>query len=217
MQLFDIPFRSSALVVGPPRSEKEIFAEQFIAENIKSGAEELVILSNNFPEDFLSEVQTFFKNSDKKIHFIDCYTRYVGLSKPDTAVTLRVSGPDALNEIAVASSSVLEKIKNRDIGIVMDTASPIIMQNNPRAVHRFLQRFIGRMKKYRSKIVILIEEGMHDQKTMSMLESLTNETIYFKKRGNKRFIEIIKKSGKKRISYTIKNGKIAFGRSSNAD
>jgi len=208
-----IPPGTSVLVIGPPRSEKELFAEQFIAEGVEKGSEELVIISSNFPDVFLRHLQHLSKNIDvKNIFFVDCYSNHVGLVRHDTDEVVHVSGPEALNEISMSSNKILEKIRNREIGIVFYSASPILIQNDFRDVYKFFHFTLGKLRKYRSRVVILVEENMHDRNTISMLESLTTKTIYFKRNKDQKFIEVIEKTGQKRIPYDVKDGKIIFRR-----
>ncbi len=207
MPFFDyLEKKHSILVIGPPRSEKSILAEQFAIEGIKKGEKALYILTNNFPEDFLGEISGIgnFHVESNLIKIIDCYTNFVGVPRQESETTYIVSGPNALNEISIAMSKALKEAPKR---VVFDSASTILLHNSISSVERFFQVVIGRLHNT-ATLLILLEEGVHDAKDVAIMESLTSLTIRFKEAGGSKYMELTSMAESRKIDYEAANKRI---------
>ncbi len=207
MPFFDyLEKKHSILVIGSPRSEKSILAEQFAIEGIKKGEKALYILTNNFPEDFLGEISGIgnFHVESNLIKIIDCYTNFVGVPRQESETTYIVSGPNALNEISIAMSKALKETPKR---VVFDSASTILLHNSISNVERFFQVVIGRLHNT-ATLLILLEEGVHDAKDVAIMESLTSLTIRFKEAGGNKYMELTSMAESRKIDYEAVNKKI---------
>ena len=207
MPFFDyLEKKHSILVIGPPRSEKGILAEQFAIEGMKKGEKALYVLTNNFPEDFLSEISGIgnFHMESSLIRIIDCYTNFVGVPRGDTDMSYAVSGPNALNEISIAMSKAMKEAPKR---IVFDSGSTILLHNSINNVERFFQVLIGRLHNT-AVLMILLEEGVHDAKDVAVMESLTSLTIRFKEEPAGKYMELSSISENKKIQYEVAGKRI---------
>jgi len=53
------PLGASIVLQGPPGNEKDVFAYEFLAEGLRSGAAALIALSSTSPEQFLESLSKF--------------------------------------------------------------------------------------------------------------------------------------------------------------
>lgn len=207
MDILDYVQKQSAiLVIGPPRSEKSLFVRQVVVEGFKRGEKAVYVLTNNFPEDILTELGKgigSFHVEKGMMRIIDCYTNFVGVPRPDNDITAVVSSPAALNEISIALAKAIKDIS--PASVVIDSASTILLQS-PRLYERFFQVIIGKLKSYSIKSIILLEEGIHSEKEIAVLESLTSTTLRFIG-GKEKYIEVKGMGSEQRSAYEVHDGK----------
>lgn len=116
---------------------------------------------------------------------------------------MRVSGPYALNEISIAITTTLRKVKP-PMRAVFDTISPMMLHNKLSEIEDFLEVNIGKLRSRKATTLVMVEKGMHDEKELSLLESLTDATIEFDSR-----VMTVKSSGEeKEIKYKLEENKI---------
>lgn len=194
---------SMVLVIGPPRSEKSILANQFLIDGIKKNEGVVYFITNNFPENVLGAVLSAFDKAAMTI--IDCYTTYAGISKPTEEFVIRTSGPYALNEISIALTKAMKSMKP-PIRIVFDSLSTLLLHNSPGEIEQFLEINIGKMKSKGATVLMMVEEGVHDPKQLSLLESLTDTTLHFN-RGEK-LLTLSSGGEERQIKYKLDKNEI---------
>lgn len=208
--IYDYLKNKSVLVIGPPRSEKHLFAEQFLAEGFKSSELGIYIITNDFPEDIVKKISAVgignFHIESNLMKIIDCYSNFIGVPKADTDTVKNVSGPQALNEISIA----LSKLLTNNSRVVLDSGTTLLLQNPFSMLEKFFQAMIGKTKIYNSAFFILLEEGTHDARYVTILESLTNATVYFRSDGENKSIEIKDPTLHKIIPYVAEMNKLVF-------
>ncbi len=198
--------KKSALVIGPPRSEKLLFTEQFLVDGFKSNEMGVYIVTNDFPEDVISKIKNVhgignFHVESGLMKIIDCYSSFIGVPKAESDTIKNVSSPQALNEISIA----LGKSISNNSRVVLDSATTLLLQNPFGMVEKFFQSLIGKIKVYNSTILILLDEGTHNERDIAVLESLTNVTICFKSENGNKFIEVRDTVVHKKIPYEVES------------
>lgn len=211
MDILDYVQKQSAiLVIGSPRSEKSLFAKQIIMEGFKRGERAVYILTNNFPEDTVAELGKgigMFHIEKNMLRVIDCYTNFVGVPRPGSDTTIVVSSPAALNEISIALAKAIKDIS--PASVVIDSASTILLQS-PHLYEKFFQVIIGKLKSYAIKSIILLEDGIHSQKEIAVLKSLTSATLRFIEENKEKYIEIKGMGTEQRSHYEVQGSKFLF-------
>lgn len=200
----------SILVIGPPRSEKSMFVRQMVVEGFKRGEKAVYILTKDFPEDEIAEIGRgigSFHMEKNMIRIIDCYTNFVGVPRPSSEIVSVVSSPAALNEISIALAKVIKEANPATV--VFDSASTILLQNQ-RLYEQFFQVVIGKLKSYSIKSVMILEEGIHSQKEIAVLESLTSATLAFASDGKEKYIEVKGLGSEQRVHYEAEEGRLLF-------
>ncbi|MBI2971324.1 MAG: hypothetical protein HYY37_02815 [Candidatus Aenigmarchaeota archaeon] len=205
MELFDLVKKgSSVLVIGKPRSEKTLFASQFLADGMRMKENSIYVITNNFPEYAVDNILRQMEGGiDTPLKIIDCYTLHAGISKLDESAVTRVSGPYALNEISIALTNVLRSVKP-PVRVVFDTISPLVLHNKLSQIEEFMEVNMGKLKAQKSTTLIMVEKGMHDEKELSVLESLTDTTIEF---GTGTLL-IKHPAGEQEVKYKLEGNKI---------
>ena len=201
-----LPNKSAALIVGRPRGEKSIFANQFLADGIKDNDSTVYVVSNTFPENITERLVRAVGNNDiKNFRIVDCYTVHSGIDKIDDEIILRVSGPYALHEISIALTKLV-KAMNMPFRIVFDSLSTLLLHNKLNEIEEFLQLNIRKLKRVDATILFLIEEGMHNEKEFALLETLTDITLRFN--SDEKIISYKKFGEETRIKYRLEDGRI---------
>lgn len=211
-----IPDKSSVMLFGPPKAGKTLFGLHFLLEGLKSNESGIYIVTNTFPEDVVKKMETIglvdTMLQDGLLRFVDCYSVHAGVHKDNTAFIIRVGGPTALTEIGIAFSEVVKRIpKKSNIRVVFDSVSTLLLYNNPRTIEIFVQQMNGKIKASGASSMFIVEEGMHDEKDVTALNSILDSLIHVKKHGSGWVIETDGLEMEKNLSYSIKDNKIIIG------
>ncbi len=207
MGLFDfVPRRASILLIGPPRSGKNIFADQFVVDGLLNNESSIYMIANNFPEEVINRVLPLVNGKIENLRMIDCYTIHAGISKRDEKFVFRTSGPYALNEISIAITKALKEC-NPPTRTVIDSLTTLLLHNKMRELEEFLEVNIGKLKAKNSTVLFMVEEGVHTSRTISLLGSLTDATIKFDEDA----ITLTKTGEEQKIKYKLEKNKIIMG------
>ncbi len=205
------PPNMSVLVIGPPRSDKQIFARSFLVDGFKGEEPGIYVLTNDFPEDVMVELKNLYKGNllaKDLIRFIDCYTKYTGIIKPDTNYEIRVDGPTDLNRLSIAITKALNTFPKPRL--VFDNVSTLLLHNSPESVEQFLGIAIGKFKANGVLSLLLMEEGVHSSQQVTTIEALTDYTIRFFAESKKKEALVSGRGTKKTVNYKLKGNKLIF-------
>lgn len=206
------PGKSSILLLGPPKSGKTIFSMQFLFEGLRNFEFGICVITNDFPENFVKELEKFGQVQpvlqNGLLKFVDCYSVHVGVPKENTMFVIRVNGPTALNEISIALSEILKSMPpEKNIRVILDSISTLLLYNSPNTVLEFVQVITGKCKACQSNIIFIVEEGIHDEKSINALNALLDGLVHLNPKDKK--LEIMG-FGQQNITlnYAIENGRI---------
>ena len=208
-----IPGKSSMLILGPPKSGKTILGIHFLFEGLRNNEYGIYVVTNTFPEDLVKRFDSIGDVEEPLqkglLKFVDCYTIYTGVQKENTVFVIRVNGPTALTEIGIAFSQIMKKIpKNSNVRVIFDSISTLLLHNTPKTVESFVQSMNGKIKGFGAVSMFIMEEGMHDQKDVTTINSLLDALIHLKKEGEERQIEINGFGLDETVKYSLVDGKI---------
>lgn len=208
-----IPEKSSILVLGPPKCGKTLLGLHFLFEGFQNNEYGIYVVTNTFPEDVVKRFESV-GNVDESLRsgmlkFVDCYTMYTGVQKGNTLFIVRVSGPAALTEMGIALSQIMKKIpKNSKFRVIFDSISTLLLFNTPKIVEIFVQSILGKIKAFGATSMFILEEGMHEERDVTTINSLLDAVIHFKKEAEERKIEIDGFGVEETVKYSIVDGKI---------
>ena len=178
----DIKSGTNIMMIGPPISGKDDITN-IIAYQGLLDANAAVIVSTREPG---NNVLEWFEryNLDvpmDRIGIVDCVTRTLGFGAPDTDNIKMASSPVDLTGIGVKISQFFEhfwmEMQLRETRLCINSLSTILMYSNLQTVFRFLHVFTGRIKAANALGIYVIEEGMHDEKTIVTLKQLFDGII----------------------------------------
>ena len=178
----DIKSGTNIMMIGPPISGKDDIAN-IIAYQGLLDTNAAVIVSTREPG---NNVLEWFEHHDPnipmdRIGIVDCVTRTLGFGAPDTDNIKMASSPVDLTGIGVKISQFFEhfwmEMQLRETRLCINSLSTILMYSNLQTVFRFLHVFTGRIKAANALGIYVIEEGMHDEKTIVTLKQLFDGMI----------------------------------------
>lgn len=185
----DIPNANNLMTIGPPLMGKSVFARNLFEEKLKEGYSGIYITTRDLPDDVLE----WFKDD---VHFkiLDCVTKTMSEDLPDTENIKRVSVMD-LTGITSNLNNFLEDVwrgeSNKQVVIVFDSLSTLLMYSNLQTVFRFLHILVARVKSADAIALYIIEQGMHDEATTATLKQLFSGAIELKEERERRFLRYI--------------------------
>jgi KaiC/GvpD/RAD55 family RecA-like ATPase len=190
-----LPEATSTLLYGPPGSWKHIFCLQFVAEGLHMGDNEIVVISNESVDEAresLSEVGVDFNqlsdNQKSCLIYVDCYSwRTRDVPYPEVSGNVVRTSMD-INHIPMAISAAAESLHGDHVRLSVDILSPLLMSSPPQSVYRLASMIIAKLKESKSTSLFILEEGMHDQKTVSSLQQLLDCVILFRNTERNGFI-----------------------------
>lgn len=185
-----LPAGYNIILLGPPGAGKALFAYQLSNQHLKSGGRCLFFITNKSPTNMLAEADGYGFNfskyrSDGKIDIIDCYSWKLGKK----GATL----PQDLNKLVDLMDSFVQK--KHDTFEVIDVASELFLHSDPKKVVSFFEMVCARSREADTISLFLMEEGMHEQKDIVALESITQGIIEMKEAKGRRILKIAKMDG----------------------
>ena len=178
----DIKGGTNIMMIGPPMCGKDDITN-IIAYHGLINKNAAVIVSTREPG---KNVLDWFESRDlsippEHIGIVDCVTRTLGFGAPDTENIKMASSPVDLTGIGVKISQFFERfwmeMQIKETRLCINSLSTILMYSNLQTVFRFLHVFTGRIKAANALGVYVIEDGMHDEKTIVTLKQLFDAMI----------------------------------------
>ncbi len=178
--------KSTTLLIGPSGYDKETFALQFSNAALEGGDPVIYSTLDKAPAELESTAMRFgwnlSRHTNQDLKFIDCYSWTLGGGVPSERADMQVQGPSALNDLSIALSQSMREIgqKGRYPRIVLHSLSTLLLYNQPDVVFKFIQVTGSRLKTSGATTLLLLEPGMHDEKTVSTIKHLVDEVIELK-------------------------------------
>ena len=184
------PESSSILLIGPPGVGKSTFCEQFIFEGFKTKQPGLFVTLDESPKDILKTMNGFgwgmgaLKN---KLEFIDGYSWRVGGASGDHVI----SNLGNVNELNIAITEIIAKLKGSSIKRkVFDSVSTLLIYADPSLVVKMIPVIVAKSRQAGYVQLLILEEGVHDPKTVTTLNAVTDGLIEFKMEDDKRYLRV---------------------------
>lgn len=184
-----IPKGNTILLLGPPGSEKYIFAYQFVIQGLREGASCLVTTSvtdHTGLKNNLSKLKIKPSTFESKGHLktVDWYTykkkNVVGVE--DDGNVYWVSKD--ITNLDIAIGAAINKLSFAPTRRAMlDIISPALNIYDQSSVIEFVQREKNLLKKNGFTTMLVVESGAHDERTISTLKHLSDGVLVLEKGG----------------------------------
>jgi len=174
---------STVALIGPGSPEKTVFAFHFVSAGIQAGDKILYITTDRTPEELekMAGEWGITIRSDA-VKYLDCYSLTISAQTPSTAKpnVVQISSPSALNELSLAINEALEQTGGKRLRVVFHSISTLAVHSQQESLFKFLSLVEGRLKNANATTLLLVDEGMHDDKFLTMLKHSVNEEFTIK-------------------------------------
>jgi KaiC/GvpD/RAD55 family RecA-like ATPase len=207
MMLGGLPVGSLCLVLGPPGAGKSILSKRFLYTGIEEKSDGFLVATNEGEDRVLETMQLFNwdHGTDKSLHVLDCYSWKSGKSTSKYSASLT-----SLTDVSVGITSILDDAKvgpEDESRIVIDSFTDIINYGGPERALRLLDSVHTKLQTRGVTGLVLLEEGVHDEKTVKSVEYATDGTVRMKFSEQGRFMMVSRMAATplspKWISFTI--------------
>jgi len=207
MMLGGIPVGSLCLVLGPPGAGKSILSKRFLYTGVEAKKDVFLVATSEGEDRALETMQLFNWNKglEKSMHFLDCYSWKSGKSKSKYSASLT-----SLTDLSVGITSIVDdaRVKPEDESrVVIDSFTDVINYGGAERALRLLDTVRTKLQTRGVTGLVLLEEGVHDEKTVKSMEYATDGTIRMKFSEQGRFMMVSRLAATplspKWISFTI--------------
>lgn len=189
------PEKSTILLVGPPGCGKSIFSQQFIKEGKKKKQPGVFVTLDTSPKEIIENMKSFgWKMSMKDVEFIDAYSWRVG----EKGGKNKLTNLSNVNDLNIMLSRVIKGLKKTGVKrSVIDSLSTLLIYADPSLVVKLIPVIIAKSKEAGFVQILILEEGVHDDKTVSTLNYIADGLIEFKMEEDKRLFRVDRMKGTK--------------------
>lgn len=192
------PVGTNLLLLGAPMTGKTTMAMQFIYKGLTLGEGGIFISTNETAEDVQKKMTLFSWDTSSFeemgiMKYVDCYGMMIDNKLSDTLSIKRVPSILAFTSLSVVLSEMCSHFwkLQKQLRIVFDSISSLLLYTRPDAVLRFLHVLLGRFKRMDAVSILTLEEGMHGETVETTLKQLCEGAFRLTQIGNERAIRCL--------------------------
>lgn len=164
------------LVVGAPGSGKSTLGKQFLYDSLAKNRP-AVLIDTFEPLELAKETMVSFEWDAAVLNqmiFFDCYSWRTGAVKEKY-----YGNPKNLTDISIMLSGLLQNEIEPDshARLVIDSLSDLITHAGPESAQKFLESLKARLAERKVTSVVILEEGLHEERVNAAVEYMTDGTI----------------------------------------
>lgn len=171
-----LPDASSILISGDPGSGKTTLAQQILYDELSRSRSCIIITYDTFPSNIIERMNEFGWDPKKyllmnKLDIVDCYSATAGITEGV------VPQPFDLTNVSIYLSTIMEKLGNRQITIILDSLIPIFSETESKHAISFIQSIAGKVKKAGGKLIVTLSTGSVHPELFHKVESLVDGVV----------------------------------------
>ncbi|WP_422656058.1 RAD55 family ATPase [Methanocella sp.] len=163
---------SGILIEGPPAGGKQAILYALVSRGLEDGDGVVLMPTMETGRNSL----TAYGNA-RNLRIIDCLSRPMGIEGADTMNIKYVNGPQDLTGMGVWAARLLDEFRAKPARLCIDSLSTLLMYSSLPVVFRFIHLMNGRLHAAGGLSIGVVDEGMHDEKTMAALRQLYRATL----------------------------------------
>ncbi|MDV3244914.1 MAG: RAD55 family ATPase [Nitrososphaerales archaeon] len=180
-------------VLGPPGAGKSILSKRFIFTGIQGGKDAFLIATTEGEGDVGDTMKQFkWTQGLDRLHVLDCYSWRFGGNRAKYSASA-----SSLTEVSMTLTRMLDDTgvtAKGDSRFVVDSFTDFIKNAGLERALKLLDAIRGKLKSRGMTGLVLMEEGVHDEKANSSVEYATDGTIRMKLSDQGRFMMVSRMS-----------------------
>ena len=180
-------------VIGPPGAGKSILSKRFIYTGLHDGKDAFLVSTTEGADDAVSTMRHFeWGDGLDKLHVLDCHSWNGGGTGSGYSASA-----SSLTEVSVTLSRMLSDFNvEQESGarLVVDSFTDFIKNAGLERALRLLDAIRSKQRNRGMTGLVLMEEGVHDEKANSSVEYATDGTIRMKLSDQGRFMMVSRMS-----------------------
>ena len=171
-----LPESSSILISGDPGSGKSTLAQQILDDELHRSKPCIIVAYDTFPANIIERMNQFGWDPRKyqlvnKLKIVDCYSATAGVTEGV------VPQPFDLTSVSIHLSTVMERLGNRQVTIVVDSMMPIFSETEGKHAVGFLQSVAAKVKKAGGKMIATLSTGSVPSELFHKVESMVDGVV----------------------------------------
>ncbi len=171
-----LPDSSSVLISGDPGSGKSTLAQQIICDELNRSKPCIIVTYDTFPSTIQERMGQFGWDPRKyqlmnRLDIVDCYSATAGVTEGV------VPQPFDLTNVSIHLTTVMEKLGNNHVTILVDSLMPIFSETESKHAVGFLQSIAAKVKRAGGKLIATLSTGCVQAELFHKVESLVDGVV----------------------------------------
>lgn len=183
------PKNSTIILMGADGTGKESLVNKFMYQGLGEGEESMYVTLDGTPDDVRDDAEYHnwdFTEYDDRIVFVDGYSWQAGGSDEQFAL----DGLSDLNQMNMTFTDALNALGDESKRVAIHSASTLLLYTDPKSAVKFLQVVGAKSSSSGGCLVITLEAGMHDEKTVNTIKHVADGVVKTQLDGNDKQISI---------------------------
>lgn len=185
-----VPINSAALLIGPPGVGKFEFCIDAVGEALQKNERLVFVTVDVHPVEIRRWIRRYGASLDeqegKRFFFVDCYSSSVGREGVEDDYGENVFHVGSLSNIEGIGMSIAKAADElvKPVKVVFYTLSTLFLYNPPQTMAKFFQMISSKIRTDYGFILYVLHQGVHDVRTVNLLESLVDGVIEMRFNNN---------------------------------
>lgn len=183
------PKNSTIILMGDEGTGKEAFINNFVFQGVSNDEKAMYVTLDGSPDDVKEDAEYYgwdFSDYEDQIVFVDGYSWQAGSADSKYAL----EGLSDLNQMNMTFTDALNDLGDGEKRVALDSASTLLLYTDPTSAVKFLQVVGAKSTGAGGCLLITLQEGMHDEQTISTINHVADGVIKMKVDGDENQLQI---------------------------